>query len=140
MYASDSISIQAVRDFPFLFTCAMDEEKIKVGDLICFDGDEEGLLLGVGLVVDSKGDLDDLADLDGAIKDFYDEDEYWKISHTLPAAPMILVLWSRSPSPKESDFNLYNIEKMGYSFMWVYPTEVKVISSLGKKKWKKKIK
>ena len=118
----------------------MDEEKIKVGDLICFDGDEEGLLLGVGLVVDSKGDLGDLADLDDAIKDFYDEDEYWKISQSLPDAPMILVLWSRSPSSKESDFNLYNIEKVGYSYMWVYPTEVKVISSLGKKKWKKKIK
>ena len=118
----------------------MDEEKIKVGDLICFDGDEEGLLLGVGLVVDSKGDLTDLTDLDGAIKDFYEEDEYWKISQSLPDAPMILVLWSRSPSSKESDFNLYNIEKVGYSFMWVYPTEVKVISSPGKKKWKKKTK
>ena len=140
MYASSVFTNRAVRDFPFLFTCTMDEEKIKVGDLICFDGDEEGLLLGVGLVVDSKGDLGDLADLDDAIKDFYDEDEYWKISQSLPDAPMILVLWSRSPSSKESDFNLYNIEKVGYSFMWVYPTEVKVISSLGKKKWKKKIK
>ena len=140
MYASSVFTNRAVRDFPFLFTCTMDEEKIKVGDLICFDGDEEGLLLGVGLVVDSKGDLGDLADLDDAIKDFYDEDEYWKISQSLPDAPMILVLWSRSPSSKESDFNLYNIEKVGYSYMWVYPTEVKVISSLGKKKWKKKIK
>jgi len=42
---------------------------------------------------------------------------------------MILVLWSRSPSQTETDFSLYKSEKIGYSFMWVYPTEVSVISS-----------
>ena len=106
----------------------MQEQGIKKGDLVCFDGDEEELLLGVGLVVDTKGDIEDLEDFEDAIRDFYDEDEYWRVTHILPAAPMILVLWSRSPSSKEVDFNLYNITKMSYSFMWVYPTEVKVIS------------
>jgi len=132
MFVSSLPINRYVRSFPFLFTDTMEKEKVKTGDLVCFDGDEDGLLLGVGLVVDTKGDVEDLTDLDDAIKDFYDEDEYWKISHVLPASPMILVLWSRSPSSAESDFNLYNIDKMGYSFMWVYPTEVKVISKKGR--------
>ena len=106
----------------------MEKEGISKGDLVCFDGDEDELLLGVGLIVDVKGDVDDLIDFETAIREFYDEDEYWRVTHILPSAPMILVLWSRSPSSKEVDFNLYNIAKMGYSFMWVYPTEVKVIS------------
>ena len=93
-----------------------------------FRGDENELILGVGLIVDIKGNVDDLEDFESAIRDFYDDDEYWKITHILPAAPMILVLWTRSPTDAESDFNLYNMEKMGYSFMWVYPTEIKVIS------------
>jgi len=111
----------------------MKKEGIQVGDLVCFDGDEDGMLLGVGLVVELRGDLEDIAVLDEAIRDFYDDgEEYWKVSNVLPDAPMVLVLWSRSPSSKEDDFNLYNIDKMGYSFMWVYPTEVKVISREGK--------
>jgi hypothetical protein len=108
---------------------------IEVGDLVCFDGDEEGLILGVGLVMDTKGDIEDLFDLDSAVRDFYDEEEFWRLAHVLPSSPMILVLWSRSPSQAQSDFVLYKSEKVGYSFMWVYPTEVKVISQAkGKKK------
>ena len=110
------------------------KKEIKVGDLVCFDGDEEGLLLGVGLVADVRGDIQDILDLDSAVRDFYDEEEFWRLTHILPAAPMILVLWSRSPSQSESNFDLYNIEKIGYSFMWVYPTEVSVISSERRKK------
>ena len=126
MFASDKSTIPAVMPSPNLLTFMKDT--IEVGDLVCFDGDEDGLFLGVGLVMDTRGDLDDVTELDNAIRDFYDEDEFWKISHVLPAAPMVLVLWSRSPSASGDDFNLYNIDKMGYSFMWVYPTEVKVIS------------
>lgn len=126
MFVSNELTIQDFITFPPLLTDM--EEKIELGELVCFDGDEDGLLLGVGLVVETRGDLDDLEDFDSAIRDFYDEDEYWKISHVLPAAPMIMVLWSRSPSSAESDFNLHNINKLGYSFMWVYPTEVKVIT------------
>ena len=111
----------------------MNKKGIQVGDLVCFEGDEEDLLLGVGLVMDTKGNLDDLGDLDSAIKGFYDDDEFWRISHILPAAPMVLVLWSRSPSQESENFDLYKIDKLSYSFMWVYPTEVKVISSPGKK-------
>ena len=108
---------------------------IDVGDLVCFDGDEEGLLLGVGLVVDIKGDVQDILDLDSALREWYDEEEFWRLTHILPSAPMILVLWSRSPSSAENEFSLYKTEKVGYSFMWVYPTEVTVISGgKGKKK------
>jgi hypothetical protein len=96
---------------------------------VCFEGDEEELLLGIGLVVDIKGNVDDVADFESAIKDFYDEDEYWKMHHILPTAPMILILWTRSVSQDESDFNLYNMDKLGYSFMWVYPTEIRVITA-----------
>ena len=102
---------------------------INVGDLVCFDGDEDGLLLGVGLVVDIKGDIQDILDLDSAVREWYDEEEFWRLTHILPSAPMILVLWSRSPSQTETDFSLYKSEKIGYSFMWVYPTEVSVISN-----------
>tara|TARA_R110000824_G_C15115222_1_gene667498 strand:- start:520 stop:915 length:396 start_codon:yes stop_codon:yes gene_type:complete len=119
---------------PNLFTFMKSKKEIKVGDLVCFDGDEEGLLLGVGLVADVRGDIQDILDLDSAVRDFYDEEEFWRLTHILPAAPMILVLWSRSPSQSESNFDLYNIEKIGYSFMWVYPTEVSVISSERRKK------
>lgn len=107
----------------------MDKREIQIGDLVCFDGDEDGLLLGVGLIVEMRGDVEDITILDEALRNFYDDDEeYWRVSNILPDAPMILVLWSRSSSSTEDDFNLYNIDKMGYSFMWVYPTEVKVIS------------
>ena len=111
----------------------MKKKGIQVGDLVCFEGDEEDLLLGVGLVMDTRGDIEDLLELDSAVKGFYDDDEFWKISHTLPASPMILVLWSRSPSQEKDNFDLYKSDKLSYSFMWVYPTEVKVISSLGNK-------
>ena len=120
-----------IRDFTShssLFTFMEKKKKMQRGDLVCFEGDENELILGVGLIVDIKGNVDDLEDFESAIRDFYDDDEYWKITHILPAAPMILVLWTRSPTDAESDFNLYNMEKMGYSFMWVYPTEIKVIS------------
>jgi hypothetical protein len=132
MSASSFQTFQDVRSPPPLFTY-MKEREIQIGDLVCFDGDEDGLLLGVGLIVETRGDIDDIAMLDEAIRDFYDDgDEYWRVSNILPDAPMILVLWSRSSSSKEDDFNLYNIDKMGYSFMWVYPTEVKVITKEGK--------
>jgi len=108
---------------------------ITVGDLVCFDGDEEGLILGVGLVVDVRGDIQDILDLDSAVKEWYDEEEFWRLTHILPSAPMVLVLWSRSPSSSDSEFSLYKSEKVGYSFMWVYPTEVCVISpGKGKRK------
>ena len=117
----------------------MKKKEISIGDLVCFDGDEEDLILGVGLVVDVKGDIQEILDLDSACKDWYDEEEFWRLTSILPTAPMILVLWSRSPSQAESDFNLYNMKKVGYSFMWVYPTEVKVISpKKGKKNGKGK--
>ena len=115
----------------------MERKDIQVGDLVCFDGDEGDLILGVGLVMDTKGDMDDIADLDSAIRNFYDDDEYWKISTALPDAPMILVLWSRAAQENEN-FDLYKMDKLSYSFIWVYPTEVKVISSLGKKNGKRK--
>ena len=111
----------------------MEKATVKVGDLVCFDGDEDDLMLGVGLVVDVRGDVEDILDFDNSLREFYDEDEFWRLTHILPSAPMVLVLWSRSPSQTESEFVLYNTEKVGYSFMWVYPTEIKVISSKGKK-------
>lgn len=127
MYASSQLTIT---DFttPSALLTFMTSKKMQRGDLVCFEGDENELLLGIGLVVDIKGNIDDIEDFESALRDFYDEDEYWRMSHILPAAPMILVLWTRSPSQTECDFNLYNMEKIGYSFMWVYPTEVKVIS------------
>ena len=128
MFASSSPTIRDVTTLSSLFTF-MKSDKIGRGDLVCFEGDEEELLLGIGLVVDVKGNIDDVADFESAIKEFYDEDEYWKMSHILPTAPMILVLWTRSVSQQESNFNLYNMDKLGYSFMWVYPTEIKVISA-----------
>jgi len=128
MYASSLATIQDVTNLSSLFTF-MKKRKIGRGDLVCFEGDEDELLLGIGLVVDVKGNVDDVADFESAIKEFYDDDEYWKMSHILPAAPMILVLWTRSVSQQESNFNLYNMDKLGYSFMWVYPTEIKVISA-----------
>jgi len=106
----------------------MEGKKMQRGDLVCFEGDENELLLGLGLIVDVRGDVSDITDFESAIREFYDDDEYWKMSHILPVAPMILVLWTRSPTYEESNFNLYNMDKLGYSFMWVYPTEVKVIS------------
>jgi len=131
MFAFSSQTIQDVITHPPLLTY-MKEREIQVGDLVCFDGDEDGMLLGVGLVVNLRGDLDDLGVLDEAIKDFYDDGaEYWRVSDILPAAPMVLVLWSRSQTAADDNFNLYNIDKIGYSFMWVYPTEVKVISKEG---------
>jgi len=114
----------------------MTKKEIEIGDLVCFDGDEDGLILGVGLVMDVRGDIDDIVDLDSALKDVYDEEEFWKLTSILPTAPMILVLWSRSPSQSESDFVLYKDNKIGYSFMWVYPTEVKVLSGDKKKRGK----
>ena len=128
MYASNQLTITDVTPLDSLLTF-MKGKSIVRGDLVCFDGDEDELLLGIGLVVDIKGNVDDVADFESAIKDFYDEDEYWKMSHILPTAPMILILWTRSISQHESDFNLYNMDKLGYSFMWVYPTEIKVISA-----------
>jgi|8_EtaG_2_1085327.scaffolds.fasta_scaffold172619_1 hypothetical protein len=128
MYASREITNPDVTSHSFLLTLMKKNKRMQRGDLVCFEGDENELLLGVGLVVDIKGNIDDLTDFESAVKAFYDDDEYWKITHILPAAPMILVLWTRSPTYDESDFNLYNIDKLGYSFMWVYPTEVKVIS------------
>ena len=127
MFASSQTTIQDVTLPHSLFTF-MKDKKMRRGDLVCFEGDENELLLGIGLVVDVKGNIDDLADFESAIREFYDDDEYWKVSHILPVAPMILVLWTRSPTYEESNFNLYNMDKIGYSFMWVYPTEVKVIS------------
>ena len=130
MYASSCRT--TIRDFTphsSLFTFMEKKKKMQRGDLVCFEGDENELILGVGLIVDIKGNVDDLEDFESAIRDFYDDDEYWKITHILPAAPMILVLWTRSPTDAESDFNLYNMEKMGYSFMWVYPTEIRVITA-----------
>ena len=107
---------------------------IDVGDLVCFDGDEGELVLGVGLVMDIRGDIEDILDLDNAVKEWYDEEEFWRLTHILPTAPMILVLWSRSPTNSlEDNFDLYNMEKVGYSFMWVYPTEVRVISKASEK-------
>lgn len=118
-----------------LITFMKNKKPIEVGDLVCFDGDEDLLTLGVGLVVDTRGDIDDLFDFEGPGRDFYDEEEFWRLAHILPSAPMILVLWSRSPSQAENDFMLYKSEKVGYSFMWVYPTEVKVLhQEKGKKK------
>lgn len=102
---------------------------ISIGDLVCFDGDEEGLILGVGLVVDIKGSTADLLQLDEKIRELYDEEEFWRLTQVLPDAPMILVLWSRSPTENKANFDLYNSDKIGYSFMWVYPTEVSVINS-----------
>jgi len=127
MYASNLITNRDVTHLHTLLTF-MKNKTMQRGDLVCFEGDENELLLGVGLIVDIKGNIDDLTDFESAIRDFYDDDEYWRMSHILPAAPMVLVLWTRSPTHEESNFNLYNMEKMGYSFMWVYPTEVKVIS------------
>tara|TARA_R100000808_G_C2154965_1_gene166537 strand:- start:11808 stop:12200 length:393 start_codon:yes stop_codon:yes gene_type:complete len=123
-----AFNIQTNQYFTGYSTLVSDMTKLTKGDLVCFDGDEEDLLLGVGLVMQTKGDVEDLEYFEDSIRDFYDEEEYWKISHILPDAPMVLVLWSRSAPQEESDFDLYNMEKLGYSFMWVYPTEVKVIS------------
>lgn len=128
MFAFSFQTIQDVNTPLSLFTYMKDEE-IQVGDLVCFDGDEDGMLLGVGLVINMRGDIEDIGMLDEAIRDFYDDDaEYWRVSHVLPDAPMILVLWSRHQTASADNFNLYNIDKIGYSFMWVYRTEVKVIS------------
>jgi hypothetical protein len=107
---------------------------ISIGDLVCFDGDEEGLILGVGLVVDVRGTTEELLQLDMALKDYYDEDEFWRLTNILPDAPMVLVLWSRSPTENNNDFELYNSGKVGYSFMWVYPTEISVIGAKKEKK------
>lgn len=128
MFASKTETITDVTPSHSLFTF-MKESNMARGDLVCFEGDEDELLLGIGLVVDIKGNVDDVADFESAIKEFYDEDEYWRMSHILPTAPMICVLWTRSVSHGDGDFNLYNMEKMGYSFMWVYPTEIRVITA-----------
>ena len=127
MFASSHTTIPDVTPPCSLFTF-MEGKKMQRGDLVCFEGDENELLLGLGLIVDVRGDVSDITDFESAIREFYDDDEYWKMSHILPVAPMILVLWTRSPTYEESNFNLYNMDKLGYSFMWVYPTEVKVIS------------
>jgi len=128
MFASSAETITDVTTNHTLFTF-MKGSSITRGDLVCFLGDEDELLLGIGLVVDIKGNVDEVADFEIAIKEFYDEDEYWRMNHILPTAPMICVLWTRSVSYGECDFDLYNMDKLGYSFMWVYPTEIRVITA-----------
>lgn len=117
--------------FPFLFIIAMSEKEgeIQVGDLVCFDGDEDVLYLGVGLVVDKKGDFSDIGDIDDFFRGFEDGDlEYFQLSEIPTDLPMILVLWSRTTHYSSGDnFSLYNDGKMSYSFMWVYPTEIRVL-------------
>ena len=117
--------------FPFLFIIAMSEKEgeIQIGDLVCFDGDEDVLYLGVGLVVDKKGDFSDISDIDDFFRGFEDGDlEYFQLSEIPTDLPMILVLWSRTTHYSSGDnFSLYNDGKMSYSFMWVYPTEIRVL-------------
>jgi len=105
------------------------EGEIQVGDLVCFDGDEDVLYLGVGLVVDKKGDFSDIGDIDDFFRGFEDGDlEYFQLSEIPTDLPMILVLWSRTTHYSSGDnFSLYNDGKMSYSFMWVYPTEIRVL-------------
>ncbi len=38
----------------------MKKKEISIGDLVCFDGDEEDLILGVGLAVVERGDIQDI--------------------------------------------------------------------------------
>jgi len=105
------------------------EKEIKIGDLVCFDGDEEELLLGVGLIVDKRGNLDDVADMDEFFRNFEDSDlEYFQLSDIPTDLPMILVLWSRAPHYSSGEgTSLYRGDKTSYSFMWVYPTEIRVL-------------
>ncbi|MBJ40328.1 MAG: hypothetical protein CMD83_18050 [Gammaproteobacteria bacterium] len=102
-------------------------EQIEIGDLVCFDGDEEDLLLGVGLVVEKRGDFDE--DIDEFFRNFEESDlEYFQLSEIPTDLPMILILWSRSPHYSSADdFSLYRNKKTSYSFMWVYPTEIRVL-------------
>jgi len=103
--------------------------EIRVGDLVCFDGDEEDLLLGVGLVVEKKGDFSDIEDINDFFRGFEDGDlEYFQLSEIPTDLPMILVVWSRSTHYSSADeFSLYKGDKTSYSFMWVYPTEIRVL-------------
>ena len=105
------------------------EEEIQIGDLVCFDGDEDVLYLGVGLVVDKKGDFSDIDEIDEMFRSFEEGDlEYFQLSEIPVDLPMILVLWSRaSHYSSGDDFYLYKDRKTSYSFMWVYPTEIKVL-------------
>jgi hypothetical protein len=105
------------------------EKEIKIGDLVCFDGDEEELLLGMGLIVDKRGNLDDLAEMDEFFRNFEDSDlEYFQLSDIPADLPMILVLWSRAPHYSSGEYtSLYGGDKTSYSFMWVYPTEIRVL-------------
>ena len=104
-------------------------EQIGVGDLVCFDGDEDDLILGVGLVVDTRGDFEDLEEINELFRNFEEGDlEYFQLSDIPTDLPMILVLWSRATHYSSGDdFSLYKSDKTSYSFMWVYPTEIKVI-------------
>ena len=99
-----------------------EKEEIQVGDLVCFDGDEDVLILGIGLVVDKKGDFCDLEEIDEFFRNFEDgETDCFQLSDIPTDLPMILVLWSRTPHYSSGDdFSLYRTKKTSYSFMWVY--------------------
>ena len=106
-----------------------EREEIEIGDLVCFDGDEDDLLLGLGLVVDKKGDFSDIEEIEEMFRGFEEGDlEYFQLSEIPTDLPMILVLWSRSTHYSSAEeFSLYKDDKTSYSFMWVYPTEIRVL-------------
>ena len=51
---------------------------------------------------------------------------------TTPKVAYASILFGKTPQ-ETINFDLYKLDKMSYSFIWVYPTEVKVICSLGNK-------
>ena len=46
----------------------MRDNNIKIGDLVCFDGDESQNIFGIGLVADIKGDDKDFEEFNKVIE------------------------------------------------------------------------
>lgn len=115
-----------------LFTSMSDDIKfnISVGDLVCFEGDEKQLSLGVGLVMEIRGDFADIEQINEAWRSYEDgEIDYFRMAELTTDVPMILVMWSRPENTDLSEISLYKNEKKSYSIIWVYPTEVRVVRS-----------
>jgi hypothetical protein len=115
-----------------LFTSMSDDIKfnISVGDLVCFEGDEKQLSLGVGLVMEIRGDFADIEQINETWRSYEDgEIDYFRMAELTTDVPMILVMWSRPENTELSEISLYKNEKKSYSIIWVYPTEVRVVRS-----------
>ena len=101
----------------------MRDNDIKIGDLVCFDGDESQNIFGIGLVADIKGDEKDFEEFNRVIEKIENSPEdLWKLTDLPVTKPMILVFWASNNPIGEKK------ENSEITSMWVFPTEIRKLN------------